>query len=380
MKSKQFVGMAAWLALVVGGAAYGQFTPGHVFVSYPATDFCSHGIKRDQIWEIDPETGDASLFAELSPEECGFLSGLAFTPDGTRLRASLWIKQQILEFDAQGNMSVALDSSDGITGPRGTNNMTYHSNGDFYVVAGASRIMRFPPGGGAGTIFADSNDGLISGGPIAFTADGDLYFGNQELGNFLLRITPEGDASLFEDYGNTLDITAITSDDAGNLYVGVVGTVTNEIYRYDAANPWSKTVLASGGPFVLGFAMAMSPDQTQIYVATTTDELFALDPVNGAFTLLADLTQEGVSVPAGIAVAPPPGPIPAVSAWGMITMTLALFTAGTLLIMRRRAGEWRLRKLTAAGFLGIPRCNLATKMIPWKLLSGSGMQVETGKR
>ena len=54
----------------------------------------------DCIWEIDPETGEVSLFAELAEEECGNISGLAFTPDGTRLRASFQLRNQILELDS----------------------------------------------------------------------------------------------------------------------------------------------------------------------------------------------------------------------------------------------------------------------------------------
>ncbi len=72
---------------------------------------------------FDPQTGEVSLFVELPSEQCGIIWGLAFTPDGSRLRASLYQTHQIVEFDSAGNMSVILDADDGIMSPSGSNNL-----------------------------------------------------------------------------------------------------------------------------------------------------------------------------------------------------------------------------------------------------------------
>jgi len=62
--------LAAWIALGLGTPARGQFVPGHVFVSDPSPKFCEFGefFGWDRIWEIDPETGEVTLFAELTDD------------------------------------------------------------------------------------------------------------------------------------------------------------------------------------------------------------------------------------------------------------------------------------------------------------------------
>ena len=114
-----------WGMLLAVCAARGQFVPGHVFVSDPASDFCGHGGTRywDRIWEIDPETGEVTLFAEFKGADCQFITGLVFTPDGCHLRASSGLTWSILEFDSQGQYTVPLDASDGIAAPWGSNNL-----------------------------------------------------------------------------------------------------------------------------------------------------------------------------------------------------------------------------------------------------------------
>ena len=138
----------------------GEFVPGHIFVSHIPNIFCAKPPEiepPDRILEIDPETGEFSLFVELP--ECKHMTGLTFTPDGTRLRASALVTSEILEFDPDGKFTVVLDADDGISGPGGTNNITYDGEGNFYVVnAGSNTLMRFPPDGGPGTVLADWDD------------------------------------------------------------------------------------------------------------------------------------------------------------------------------------------------------------------------------
>jgi len=264
-----------------------------------------------------------------------------FTPHGLRLRVSLAIKNQIVEFDSDGRMTVLYDSTDGISGPFGFNNLAYDRQQppNFYVLnAGTGRILRFPPDGGPPTVFADSSDGILGSGSIAFAADGDLYFASSTGAWYLQRITPEGEGFLFEDYGNFICPSALTADDAGAVYVGLVGVGVAEVYRYVAGDPTSKTLLASGAPFGGSHVMTMFPDQTQIYIATTSQELYALDPSTGMVTLLAQVIGAPDAPAYGIAVVPPrPSMIPATSTWGLVLLTLSGLVLGTLMMRRQDA-------------------------------------------
>jgi DNA-binding beta-propeller fold protein YncE len=106
------------IGLIVSASDTGagaQFTPGHIFVSDFASKHCAgQGYPGDRIWEIDPETGEVSLFVELQDEWCGGIEALVFTPDGTRLRAAQYLQSRIIELDADANPTVLYTSSDGI--------------------------------------------------------------------------------------------------------------------------------------------------------------------------------------------------------------------------------------------------------------------------
>ena len=150
----------------------------------------------------------------------GFLTGLAVTPDGTRLRASSWLRSWILEFDSKGSVTIALDVTDGIACPKGSNNLAYDAEGNFYVVNQCSQnILRFPANGGPPLVFADETDGMgLNGGPIAVSADGDLYFGNA-LGAFnnVLRFTGVHQGSVFDAFEVNVDALTIAAEDRGHV-------------------------------------------------------------------------------------------------------------------------------------------------------------------
>lgn len=78
---------ATLVAVIAGGDVRGQFMPGHVFVSGGSANLCKDTSERDFIWDVNPETGDISLFVEIPGKLCDAVTGLAFTPDGRRLRA-----------------------------------------------------------------------------------------------------------------------------------------------------------------------------------------------------------------------------------------------------------------------------------------------------
>jgi hypothetical protein len=51
-----------------GTSTVAQFVPGHIFVSDFTDKVCASEFYPDRIWEVDPETGDSWLFAELTGE------------------------------------------------------------------------------------------------------------------------------------------------------------------------------------------------------------------------------------------------------------------------------------------------------------------------
>jgi len=325
---------SAILVLFAAASALADFKRGNVFVSDPSIKFCMNGDQFgwDLIWEIDPQTGEVSLFAELANELCGFITGLTFTPDGRGLRVSSFLNDRILEFASDGTFRVVLDAGDGIGKPYGSNNIVYDAVGNFYVVNTLPRnIMRFPAGGGPGEVIADNADGVGGLGHIAIALGGDLYFMNSlgGGGDFALRITPQGGVSLFDEYKS--NPRSVTADAEGHLFVGLSN---GTIFRYNAGDPDSREQLVSGPPFVLSYTMTMSEDDSRIYVAAL-NQLVAVNPADGAVTLLA-LIEDGNFATGGIAVAPgSPMGIPAVGQWGLLIMMLLVATGGTVVYMKR---------------------------------------------
>jgi sugar lactone lactonase YvrE len=342
--------VAACVALLLASTARGQFVAGHVFVSNPDWKNCGSPSfpGGDEIWEIDPQTGEVSLFVELTPEQCGIIWGLAFTPDGSRLRASLYQTHQIVEFDSDANMTVVLDADDGILSPSGSNNLAYDADGNFYVVISAQpggKILRFPAGGGPAIVFAD-DDGIGNRGAIAFASDGDLYYLRRGAECRILRITPDGSVFQFD----ATCAMGLTGDDSGQVYVALL---SGEVLRYEAGNPASKELLVPASTELRFPTITMSLDQTRVYLASQNNELFAIDVVDGTVTPVADITDAGGSAVGGIAVAPvvaPINPIPAVSEWGLIVMVLLLLTVAKV-VMGRPSGKcsWVCRRVLLEG-------------------------------
>ncbi len=314
MIRKRMVTVLVGVSLWVVGATRAEFVPGHIFVVQRTDTFCLHQPQNgpEKIWEIDPLTGDVSLFLELP--ECVHLTSLAFAPDGTRLRGSALMPNQILEFDSEGNISVALDSSDGIASPEGGNNIAYDTGGNFYVTnAGTATLMRFPAEGGPGTVIADWCDGVRDWTAIGFAADGDLYLcpgGNGCVAghNRLLRFTPlDWEVSVFVAYPPNVIPAALAADRSGFVYVHRSGTGFNDLARYRAGDSGSLEVLASPGG---AMRLTMSPDQTRVYVynAIPGTRVLAVDVRDGSVTVVAELFE--MAFGGGIAVVPfrvPPG-------------------------------------------------------------------------
>ena len=287
--------------LFLVNSVHAQFVPGHIFVAQSDDDACI-GAGRDRIWEIDPTTGDFTLFAQLFGDECAGMSGLTFTPDGTHLRASQFSLSRIVEFDSEGNFTTVLDESDGIFLPGGSNNIAYDAAGNFYVLNGfGAPILRFPEDGGPGTIFADREDGVVGGGAIAFAADGDLYYAGFEEDQ-VVRITPQGEGIVFDVYPFNVNVLNLTADASGNVYVIVSGPPTGtEILRYHTGDPSSRQVVAIG---VWGYGIATTPDNTALYLAQSGGKLSTVDVADGTVDVVAESSDYLPLFGLGIAVAP----------------------------------------------------------------------------
>ncbi len=208
-------------AIVPAQVASGQFVPGHVYISdYGAKpcQFTSNPIfPNDRIWEVDPATGQVTLFATVSDDVCGLMSGLAFTPDGAGLRASMAYHSIILEFDTNANAVIALDDGDGISSPWGTNNITYDAFGNSFVV-NSQEILSFPPDGGPATVLADLDDLNDHPGAIAAFPNGDLLYADGGNEQVLFRITPDGTATVFDTLPDPGPIHSVAISGVGEVF------------------------------------------------------------------------------------------------------------------------------------------------------------------
>ena len=288
-------------AIIVCASALGQaqadFVPGRVYVSGRTLEPCAWG-PNERIYEFDPLTGESREFAVLPEQYCGGLTGLTFTPDGAALRASVWLPSTILEFDGNANVGVALGPGDGILGPLGSNNIAYDADGNFYVVnLGSRNIMRFPAGGGPGTIFANLSDGITGPGPIALAPNGDLYFavaGRREI----MRFSGPHQGTLFDTLpAEAIGVASLTVDGSNNLFVlGLEG-----IYRYEGGNPGSRQHLADVRASFQFASMTIAPDDSALYVAAL-NRVFSIDPDAGTVTELGFIDPTYVVAGSGVAV------------------------------------------------------------------------------
>ncbi|MCH8964891.1 MAG: hypothetical protein IIB58_08025, partial [Planctomycetes bacterium] len=326
--------LGVWCLLGLAASTLaGEFIPGHVYVSVEEFEVCDFG-GQEAILEIDPVTGETSIFADSSDGICA-ASGLAFTPDSAHLRllnaGHLFPGEEgwlgwVQEFDPTGASTIPLDASDGLQMPFGYNGLDYDEAGNFYLVnAFESTILRFPADGGPGEVFADEDDGIYGRGAIDFDPiSGDLFY-TGDLADVILRITPAGDASVFDLPPNSEFLQTLAFDRVGNLFVagfGHDGPHGSEyaVYRYDNADPGTRRLLVSGftNPCCSASfptALTVSPDDTQLYYAVGDvfapgGFLYSIDPNDGSWVILADFSvfTDFFVMPTGIAVYDPPLP------------------------------------------------------------------------
>lgn len=302
------------LSFAFGANVVAEFIPGHVFVTRAPGKFCAapEQTGADKIYEIDPATGVVSVFVELPVDQCKWLNGLTFTPDGQHLRAGSLITGSILEFDSEGNWEVVLGPEDGLHGPWGGNCITYDAAGNFYVAdTGTAKLFQFPADGGPSVVLADYNDGIRERMSIAFAADGDLYLSPGGDGpvwqseQFVLRFaTPSWIPSLFDPaLSSRIDgPRAVATDSAG--YVYALMTLWSPLYRYHQGDANSRELVAPNLNVYLT-ALAFSQDESRLYLVNLSEsghvQLSELDVRDGSLRAIAPLQAAYTE---GVAVAP----------------------------------------------------------------------------
>lgn len=307
--------LTGWLAL--SRPASGEFVPGRIYVTGIAGN-CEFDpdVPLDSIFEFDPLTGSTRLFTTVTHEQCGYMSGLAFSPDTERLRAAVYYRRSILEFDSTGTGMVVLDESDGLRGgPRGSNNIGFSANGDFFA-AYSGEILRFAGGQGPGQVIADGADGVTGLGPLAVTPDGDVFFAVTDTPNpRILYVDHFGNTTEFDALQTPASLTSLALDRDGNLYA----LLTDGLYRYDSGDPDSLRRLApldGAGPDA---SIAMSPAGDSVYVCANS-VFRAVNALTGLVTELGSFdSPDGYVLGSGMAVL-----IPEPATLGLLVLGVAI--------------------------------------------------------
>jgi DNA-binding beta-propeller fold protein YncE len=169
------------LAVLIVGAfspwrAVAEFGPGKLYVvTYPAEP--QFGPQR--IYEVDGGTGAVSIFATLPTATFG-VSGITFTPDGSRLLASDYKSNSILAFDTTGAYTVAYSGAAyGFSFPHSRDGLAYGPDDSLHAVAlftGGYAIGKIPADGGPVQKFGKFGPGLQGSGFMDVAPDGSIYY------------------------------------------------------------------------------------------------------------------------------------------------------------------------------------------------------------
>ncbi len=272
------------------------FQPGHIYVTATyITGFTAPG----RIFEVNPATGQARIFAEFEPQSSP--NSLAFTPDGRYLRVVH--RGQVLNIDGDGQVAgTAYGPADGVFPSGSANAMGYDAAGNFYVQSDA-RILRMPGDAPPIEIFADSSDGIGGSGPIGISPRGEGWYLDHSTIGRLLYFNERGESTLIDDFFLTGLRPSLAVDADGNCYFtrGGGGTRPDGIYRYRRGEVGDGTWIAGGfdGPL---HSMTISPIDGLLYFAGGRS-VFRVDPKSGASQEVAVIGVGAGSMPArGIAV------------------------------------------------------------------------------
>jgi hypothetical protein len=273
---------------------------------------------------------------------------MAFSPDGTKLRVAQYLNSRILEFDADGKATIFFEGYPEFVAPLAANCVAFDRQGAFYV-SSFRRIFRFPPGSNIPEVFADDEtDPLLqeNSGPIVIDRTGDLYIVPRAGGGEpqrILRFQGPHNASLFESTASGAATMSLAADACGFLYTGEDRsslTIPQRLFRYLSGDPTTKELLAAFPEFAVGIVIALDPSDSFVYVAIGVPPQVFKVPTSGGPLELVTTLASATGNPTGIAVVPVqnpsygytpcPPPIPTVSAWGIVVLTILLLIGGKL--------------------------------------------------
>jgi DNA-binding beta-propeller fold protein YncE len=168
------------------------------------------------------------------------------------------------------------------------------NSGDLYVTSyNNARVLDYDVATGMGSI-VQSGGGLAGPSDMVFAPDGGLYVANHGA-NTIGRIDPDtGTYTVFAS-GVYTATGLVLSPDGGSLFV--TAQLANTIVQYDLTTGQGTTFATNVG--LNPGPMAISPDGTQMYVATA-DSILRYDLASGQGTTFAS----GLNRPTGLAFGP----------------------------------------------------------------------------
>ena len=275
-------GVAGAVLLACSTLASAQtFEPGDVYV----------GSCGGNVYRYEPATGAVSLFAS-TPGDCA--TGIGFNGPNSMLVLK-FVGNEVVQFDSAGNGTVVLDASDGLLGPYGQNAVAIDGLGRLYFGNSDNGTIVRSAGDYSGAVtFADYSDGIGRPEGLAFSAGGDLFVANRGTSGQILRITPDGTASVFDTVAEQ-EFYSIAIRNNGDLYAA---SNTGSIYRYGSGLVSKRVLLTRVVPSQP--SIAFNDSGSRLYQAGGT-ELRRIDPDTGEQTLLATFPEDVL----GIGVVPP---------------------------------------------------------------------------
>ncbi len=241
----------------------------------------------NQVFVFDENEVHTGAFAPTAPDPAlNGPTGLAISNDGSLLYVSSFNNDSVFVFDLDGNYLRDFGHAD-LNGP---NCVAFDSTGNFYISSALNaNVLKFDAN--EQHIVTFTSLGAISPMSIARNTSDELYVSGGGSSNIVK----------FDTNGNVLDV--ITHPDL---------PATQGIAFDDAGHFFSSSF---SQPNILEF------DENDDYVRTITD------PTN-------------LSVPRSLAFARvKPAPVPTASQWALTAMSLALLTAGTIILRRRPAAR-----------------------------------------
>ncbi len=265
------VSAACGLLLALPLPAWAAFQPGALYIyDAPSSFFGTPG----RIWEFDPANGENRIFLS----DISGVSGMVFTPDGSRLRVARSTTSEILEIDGDGNRKTVLDRDDGVRNPFGAPSIAYDSRGNFYA-CGGNAIRKFPADGGPMSILVG---GLVDplGGAIGVGLNDDVFYRS---GSRLYRIPQVGTPELIDSSSPGAREQPLAIADNGDVYaIGLGFESRPALIRWRQGLPGTRETLATYVGLSQEVSMTYSAFDQTIYIANST-QILAYDTRTSTF-------------------------------------------------------------------------------------------------